>query len=296
MNNSVQQGDLVIRKSYSGDITFRIESIFQQMAIIKGIDFRLVADSPVNDLVSVSATIIKRREQQTHIKMLESVKVIELHCRKQYERRQPQTANSTSSFELPGTVLHLDGDPRYLQKSMSIYNRLRVPAEGHYVNELNMADMLYYLLPRIKPSIVVITGHDGLLKTGKQQDLSNLKNYKNSQHFVKSVQTARKFERHLDLLTVIAGACQSHFEALLQAGANFASSPGRIMIHAFDPVYVAVKAAYTSVRDTIQIGELASHMVTGINGVGGVETRGSHRVGMPKLNNVANVNVTSTIV
>ena len=33
-------------------------------------------------------------------------------------------------------------------------------------------------------------------------------------------------------LIIVAGACQSHFEALLQAGANFASSPGSVLIHA----------------------------------------------------------------
>ena len=43
-----------------------------------------------------------------------------------------------------------------------------------------------------------------------------------------------------------AGACQSHFEALIRAGANFASSPSRINIHALDPVYVVGKISFTS--------------------------------------------------
>ena len=55
----------------------------------------------------------------------------------------------------------------------------------------------------------------------------------------------------------MAGACQSHFEALLHAGANFASSPGRIMIHALDPVYVAVRSAFTPFRETINMADVS---------------------------------------
>ena len=39
----------------------------------------------------------------------------------------------------------------------------------------------------------------------------------------------------LDQLVIFAGACQSHFESLIQAGANFASSPSRVNIHALRP-------------------------------------------------------------
>lgn len=301
MNEQVKPGNLVVRKSYGGDITFRIEEVLQQIAIIKGTDYRLLADSHVDDLVSIPKATITRRTEQAHIKMLQSVEVLEQQRRQLYGRRREEyqfaeLPNSNSYFEMPGTVLHLDGDAEYLQKSMAIYNQLHVPAEGHYVHERNMADTLYRLLPRVQPNIIVITGHDGVLKNGKHRDLFNLQNYKNSQNFVNAVQTARQYERHLDLLNIIAGACQSHFEALLQAGANFASSPGRIMIHALDPVYVAVKAAYTSIRDTMKIDDLAPHMISGIDGVGGIETKGSHRIGMPKWKDLSILKVTSSVM
>ncbi len=301
MIDPMKQGDLVVRKSYGGDITFRIDAVFQDMAVIKGTEFRLLADSPVQDLVNVSEATIKRRTQQAHIHMLESVKSIEQHQRQQTERRRAEfkfseVPDSSAYFDMPGKILHLDGDSNYLQKSMAIYNQLRVPAEGHYVHESNMADMLYRLLPRVHPDIVVITGHDGVLKSVKDRDLYSLQSYKNSQNFVKAVQIARQFERHLDLLTVVAGACQSHFEALLQSGANFASSPGRIMIHALDPVYVAVKASYTSIGETVQIGDITSHTMTGLDGLGGIETRGSYRVGMPKWKDLSSLNVTPSVI
>jgi len=184
-------------------------------------------------------------------------------------------------FDKPGKVLHLDGDPAYLRKSLEIYERLQIPAEGYYIPEIRMPDALYRLLPVSRPDIVVITGHDGILKD--HRDVHNLNNYKNSVNFVKAVNVVRSYERNLDALTVVAGACQSHYEALLQAGANFASSPGRVLIHALDPLYIAVKASYTSVKETINVADVLSNTYSGLHGLGGLETRGSHRTGLPRL-------------
>lgn len=56
-------GDLVVRKSYGGDVTFRIEKIERNVAIIKGIDFRLLADAPLTDLVKVDPdSLAKERD------------------------------------------------------------------------------------------------------------------------------------------------------------------------------------------------------------------------------------------
>jgi len=97
------------------------------------------------------------------------------------------------------------------------------------------------------------------------------------------VRVARAYERNRDSLTVVAGACQSHFEALLQAGANFASSPSRILIHALDPVYIAAKAAYTPVAETVNIYDVITHTVSGLKGLGGIETKGNFRMGLPRI-------------
>ena len=42
----------------------------------------------------------------------------------------------------------------------------------------------------------------------------------------------------------LPGACQSFYEALIEAGANFASSPARILIDFVDPLIVAENIAY----------------------------------------------------
>jgi spore coat assembly protein len=147
-----------------------------------------------------------------------------------------------------------------------------------------MSEALKQLLPQKKPDILVITGHDGILKDRKNRDLHDLQSYKNSHNFVKAVEVAREYERNKDSLVIIAGACQSFFEALLQAGANFASSPARVLIHALDPLYIAAKVSFTSIKDIVQMMDIVKHTMSGLEGLGGMETRGSYRLGVPGLN------------
>lgn len=299
-------GDLVVRKSYGGDLTFRVDNIVQDRAVIKGTEFRLLADSPLADLVQVPPTRVTERGQQAQIKAKESLTQLRKDRQEQSQRSGgsvlegawPQSSKEAAYFEVPGKVLHLDGDPAYLNKSLSLYEQLRIPAEGHHIHESQMADALYRLLPRVRPDIVVITGHDGVLKQqhNTTYDLYSLNSYKNSQSFVAAIRTAREYERNFDALTIVAGACQSHFEALLGAGANFASSPGRILIHALDPVYVAAKASFTSIRDTVNLNDVLNHTISGSQGVGGVETRGSFRIGMPRLQNLSALKVTPSAI
>ncbi|ASA25024.1 sporulation peptidase YabG [Paenibacillus donghaensis] len=304
-------GDLVVRKSYGGDLTFRVEQIVQNGAVIKGTEFRLLADSPLDDLVQVPPTRVTERGQQAQIKAKESLTQLQRDRQEQSQRSgstlsaaagdsgswaAPQASKEASYFEVPGKVLHLDGDPSYLNKSLSLYEQLRIPAEGHHVHESSMADTLYRLLPRVRPSIVVITGHDGVLKGPHTYDLYSLNSYKNSQNFIAAIRIAREYERNFDALTIVAGACQSHFEALLGAGANFASSPGRILIHALDPVYVAAKASFTSIRETVNLNDVLNHTISGSQGIGGVETRGSFRIGMPRLQNLSALKVTPSAI
>ena len=298
-------GDLVVRKSYGGDVTFRIEDMVRSQAVIKGIDFRLLADAPLEDLMEAGSGRLSERGQKAQIKAAVSLDRLKKDRREQSQRStlgmagtwtQPQAPKEKSYFEVPGKVLHLDGDRAYLNKSLNLYEQLRIPAEGHHVHESSMADTLYRLLPRVRPDIVVITGHDGVLRQPHAHDLYHLSSYKNSQNFVSAIRVARDYERHFDALTIVAGACQSHFEALLGAGANFASSPGRILIHALDPVYVAAKAAFTSIRESVNLNEVLPHTISGMQGMGGIETRGSFRIGMPRPNDLSTLKVTPSAI
>ncbi|MDF2926281.1 MAG: sporulation peptidase YabG [Paenibacillaceae bacterium] len=283
----MKQGDLVVRKSYGGDVIFKIQEFAYQTALLRGVDYRLLADASIADLSAVPQTRIAEHEKQMEQRYTEVRSAVVREQTPQANDRQSRSSkqirNGQAYFEMPGKVLHLDGDPSYLRKSMGLYGELRVPAEGIYIPEANMANALVRLLPQVRPDVLVITGHDGILKEHKDGDMQNLISYKNSQNFVNAVRTARQYERNKDTLVIIAGACQSHFEALLQAGANYASSPGRVLIHALDPLYIAAKVSFTSIRETVQMMDIVEHTMSGLEGLGGIETRGSYRLGVPKL-------------
>ncbi|MFS0725085.1 sporulation peptidase YabG [Paenibacillus sp. 1P07SE] len=281
-------GDLVVRNSYGGDVLFRVEELRQAIAVLKGTDYRLLADAPVSDLSVVPHPETARVTQQVRVKVSATMqRMVQEQVRQQQAQRDEviqrhSIPRDQAFFELPGRVLHLDGDGNYMKKSMQLYQQMRVPAHGMHANEAQMPELLQRLLPQVRPDIVVITGHDGVLKHRPKEELYHLSSYKNSQNFVNAVRVARAYEKSRDGLIVVAGACQSHFEALLQAGANFASSPGRILIHALDPVYIAIKSSYTPMRETINLAEVIQGTISGVDGVGGIETMGRHRVGMPK--------------
>ncbi|MBB6733393.1 sporulation peptidase YabG [Cohnella zeiphila] len=278
----MKQGDLVVRKSYGGDVLFRIAGLNDAMALLRGTDYRLLADSRIDDLEPVRNPDELGGTRRARIQAHQSVR------RMQEERAHFGSAyasakgpNRRTYFEMPGKVLHLDGDVHYLRKSMAVYYQLQVPAVGAHCHESQMPSVLAQLLPQVRPDIVVITGHDGVLK--HREDWAQLGSYKNSANFVKAVHVARDYEKHFDSMIVVAGACQSHFEALIQAGSNFASAPGRIMIHALDPVYVAVRCALTPFREPIDIADVVAGTISGQQGVGGVETMGRYRIGVPNL-------------
>ncbi|MDB4868980.1 MAG: yabG [Cohnella sp.] len=289
----MRQGDLVVRKSYGGDMLFRIATFAGNEAVLRGTDYRLLADSPLADLQTVRNPDELGGTRQARIQSNESLRRLREERNRQTERAGafPETSDRRQAyFEMPGKVLHLDGDANYLKKSMQVYGQLSVPAEGIHCHESQMPELLIRLLPQVRPDIVVITGHDGVLK--QRDNLQHLGNYKNSLNFVHAVNVARDYERNRDSLIIVAGACQSHFEALLQAGSNFASSPGRIMIHALDPVYVAVRSAFTPFRETINMADVIGHTISGMQGVGGIETMGRYRIGVPNLKEPAqNVNI-----
>ncbi len=292
MSERFQVGDFVTRTSHNKDVLFRIETMQMQngkkQALLKGVDLRLCADAPLEDLVTPTAQEI-HRYRQVYLKRSADLM-------RSMEKRHKETVGSFLSrakinykknecnqlevFEIPGTVLHLDGDKEYLDLCLSTYRQLNIRATGFYVPECEQADRVKDYLMEFTPDILILTGHDGLLK-GKK-GFSNLDSYRNSRHFWRAVRKAREFEAGRDDLIIFAGACQSHYEALIRAGANFASSPRRVLIHAYDPVFIAEKVAFTPFNQMVPIKEALNDTVTGVDGVGGIETRGRLRIGYPK--------------
>ena len=96
------------------------------------------------------------------------------------------------------------------------------------------------------------------------------------------MKVARKYEKSQDKLIIIAGACQSNYEALIKSGANFASSPKRINIHALDPAIVATSLALSDKNKSIDLIEILEKTKYGCEGMGGIITNGTMYVGYPR--------------
>lgn len=143
-----------------------------------------------------------------------------------------------------------------------------------------MPQKIYELLEEYNPNIVVITGHDAYYK--KKGTIKDITAYKNSSYYVDAVKQARKYEHSHEKLIVIAGGCQSDYEELIQAGANFASSPKRVNIHALDPAIIAAKMSLSDITKDIDLKGILDQTKYGPNGIGGIKTKGTMYVGYPR--------------
>ncbi|MED0675153.1 sporulation peptidase YabG [Aneurinibacillus thermoaerophilus] len=285
-SQKLRVGDIVARKSHGCDLLFQIVDINQEKGTCSliGLDYRLMADAPLSDLVKVTEEEIAKIRSKSEQKHIEAMRMIEQERRSARERNMWRQVNYIKevggSFDWPGKVLHVDGDKNYLKKCLTVYEQLKVPAVGYHIPEKDFPQQIISMLEKHQPDILVLTGHDALQsKRGPADDLNS---YRNSKYFVQAVEKARMFQQGKDSLIIFAGACQSYFEAILNAGANFASSPKRINIHTLDPVYIAEKVAYTSIQQSVNIFEMVKNTITGIEGVGGIETKGCFRFGIPK--------------
>ncbi|HOK50169.1 MAG TPA: sporulation peptidase YabG [Sedimentibacter sp.] len=60
--NTFRVGDIVARKSYGMDIFFKILEIEDDKVMMKGLNYRLIADAPKDDLVLVPETLGNKEE------------------------------------------------------------------------------------------------------------------------------------------------------------------------------------------------------------------------------------------
>lgn len=286
---TISVGDLVIRRSHGGDIVFKVTDITRdetglEQCTLRGLHMRLLADSPLEDLERVEAEHLRQEFVRMEAMHNDSLKRVMLRRNLELEQREmtrAEAAKKHAFFDVPGRVLHIDGDEDYLKMCLKTYGQLNIEAVGRYIEEEKQPEQVLALVKEHRPDIVVVTGHDALIGGGKK-GFRDINNYRTSKYFVRSVQAIRGFQPSRDDLVIFAGACQSFFEVILEAGANFASSPTRIFIHAYDPVFIAEKVAFTPIGRTVDINDAITSSVTGVEGVGGVETRGKFRLGLPK--------------
>ncbi|MCT8975772.1 sporulation peptidase YabG [Clostridium sp. CX1] len=279
-------GDIVVRKSYGKDITFKVIDIKDTdsgiIYSLKGINLRIVADSPEEDLETVPEDSLTENEKIFSRQVNSSIRNVLLSRGgfRTEHRIEKMPISNELTFGRPGKILHVDGDPEYLDVCLKVYKQLMLDVVGKTVAEKEQPKVILELVKQVKPDIVVITGHDAISKGTRE--FTNIDNYKNSKYFVEAVSELRNYESNYDDLVIFAGACQSCYEAILDAGANFASSPSRILIHCLDPVFLCEKIAYTNIEKVVSIQEGLENTITGTRGIGGLQTRGKYREGFPK--------------
>ncbi|MDE6408381.1 MAG: hypothetical protein K2K48_01240 [Anaeroplasmataceae bacterium] len=252
----MQKGDIVSRRSHNNDIIFVITEIDGNKAYLSGLYIRLVADSDLSDLVPVEEGYLSRYNES----------------KLEYEK------NLIASYKkkighITGKILHLDSDPFYLTKCMSLYKALGIYAYGVELNEQQMADQILGYIQKIRPNIIVLTGHDSYNNRG----LDDLRNYKNTINFIRTIVRVRS-QYDLDNICIFAGACGSNAESLIAAGANFASSFDRKNIEAFDPAIVAIMVAITPFNQIVDIENLYNFSKMQKGSIGGIETYGKMRL------------------
>ncbi|AGB17920.1 sporulation peptidase YabG [Thermoanaerobacterium thermosaccharolyticum] len=273
--------DIVVRKSHGFDLLFKVIDVIENRGtkhyLLHGLNMRIVADAPEDDLMLASLTRINEYDEPYQRKANYLIKKIAQS--KDLKRSSMMRSNRSEPYGKPGTVLHIDGDEGYLNICLDAYKKANIEAHGEIVDEKEQPDKVVSLLSKYRPDILVLTGHDGVKNSRNYSDINN---YRNSKYFVEAVKNARNYEPSLDDLVIFAGACQSNYEALISSGANYASSPERVLIHCLDPVLVCEKVAYAHINEIVKIEELIQDTITGSAGIGGLQTMGKFRYGVPK--------------
>lgn len=283
-------GDTVARKSYNYDVLFKITGIRGDMVDLVGMTVRILADAPIYDLKYIT------KDEETRMLNINNKKFDERLSRSysgvknrfnlrsgmsnmNYVSEPISLYTKDTIYKKPGVVLHIDGDIDYARKCKDVYKKMGVTAHVYNITEPEQPRHVYNLLTKIRPNILVLTGHDAFIR--KRSDMYNIDNYKNSRYFVEAVLEARRYEHSLDNLVIFAGACQSYYEAIISAGANFASAPKRVLIDMLDPIIVAQTVALTPVDKFAPLASIINNTREGLKGIGGVQTRGQYREGMP---------------
>ena len=196
---SIKKGDIVGRKSYGKDVFFIVDKILKttlnnEFAILKGLNIRIMADSPIEDLEIISKQDVINSIKSSDRDLENRIKKNKDNVNKDLKRQRIYT----------GKILHLDGDRKYSEKSARYYNKLGLNAIVKNIAENKQSKVVIPLLNKYNPDILIITGHDSMLKNGS--NYNNIYNYRNSRHFIATVREARKWGSSSDKLVIFAGS------------------------------------------------------------------------------------------
>ena len=147
----IKKGDIVSRDSYGNDIIFSVKKIIKlankkEVAILKGVDVRVEADAPLEDLKTVSKEELTKREKELEERIINKI-----------ERERSFKENRRKEVIYTGRILHLDGDKKYSEKSIMYYKKMGLNATVKNIPENKQPKVVYRLLQIYNPDILVIT-------------------------------------------------------------------------------------------------------------------------------------------
>lgn len=145
----IKKGVNVTRNSYNNDIIFKVKRILKladgkTICILKGIDVRVEADSPIEDL-----RIVRKSEYDEYEKKFNS----RMNNRILANKLEPRNERIVKY----GKILHLDGDKKYSEKSLMYYQKMGLKAVVKNIPENKQPKVVYRLLQIYNPDILVIT-------------------------------------------------------------------------------------------------------------------------------------------
>lgn len=151
----IKKGDIVGRLSYGKDILFYVDRIIKIKngekiyAILKGIQYRIEADAPLDDLEKIEKVQIESEDRGFENKLKQKIKK---QTKSMFIKENNKRNNASNAI-----ILHLDGDKRYTQKSERYYNKLGLKAIVKNVPENKQPQVIGSLVRKYEPDIVVIT-------------------------------------------------------------------------------------------------------------------------------------------
>jgi len=185
----IKKGDIVGRISYGKDVFFIVDNILKtrlnnEFAVLKGLNIRIMADSPTEDLELISKNDV-----------LDSIKRSDIDLEKRIKASKNKIENTLKRQKIyTGKILHLDGDRKYSEKSARYYNRVGLNAIVKNIAENKQSKVVIPLLNKYNPDILIITGHDAMLKNGS--NYNNIYNYRNSRAFYKYCKRSKKMGKN----------------------------------------------------------------------------------------------------
>jgi len=117
---------------------------------LKGLVTRIEADSPLDDLELIDNNRV--------INLLDSFE-------KELEKSKKNLVNVQNNmfkryYQHYGRILHLDGDRKYSEKSQKVYKSMGLNVIVKNIPESKQPQMIWGLLGKYNPDILVVTGHD----------------------------------------------------------------------------------------------------------------------------------------